>query len=232
MYSSCRGQTSYILLGFPKYTLLIDLVFCCLVPADSVTSHRQLWPDSSQMEHPLASLQPSATHQTSRFGPAERGIWQHTKMAVECFGFREKGAELRSTLTGAKGDVRAERHMVSILSWMVLPSLSFNAPFFLLSVKASGQTSRTSVYFMILWQNRLLTLKGERACACVYKCITPSWALDMCVLLAVHVWKAKRWNPSTANDPNTVNPNRCFTVLNAVTWRPDAQRPIPFLPHR
>lgn len=105
-------------------------------------------------------------------------------MAVECFRFREKGAELRSTLTGVRGDVRAEQHMVSILIRMILLSLSFNAPFLLLSVRASAQTSRMSIYFMILWQNHLLTLKGERVCACVYKCTTSSWALDMCVLLA------------------------------------------------
>lgn len=125
----------HILLGFPKYTLLIDFVFCCLVPEDSVTSHRQLQPDSSQMEHPLAFLQLSSMHQTSRFGPAERGIWQCTKRAVECFGFREKRADLRSTLRAVKGDMRAEWHMVS---WMVLLWLTFDAPFFILLVHLGG----------------------------------------------------------------------------------------------
>lgn len=89
-------------------------------------------------------------------------------MAAECFGFREKGPELRSTLTGAKGDVRAERQMISALRWMLHLSLFFDAPVFLLSLKASAPTSRNA--------NDTLTklfINLERR-ESVYKCITPS----------------------------------------------------------
>lgn len=61
-------------------------------------------------------------------------------------------------------------------------------------------------------------LEGERGRQRVWtRSETASCVLDVCVFLAVHVQEAECWNPSTANYPNTINPNRCFTTLNAVT---------------
>lgn len=105
----------------------------------------------------------SSTQQTSRFGPAERGIWQRTKMAAECFGFKEMGAELRATLTGAKGDVRADRHMVGILSWTGLLLLSFDAPFFLLS-GISADIQNVKLLYDILTKSFINLERREGVC--------------------------------------------------------------------
>lgn len=113
----------------------------------------------------LLLFSPSSTHQTSRFGPTERGIWQHTKMAAKCFGFRKKGAESRSTLTGAKGDVRADRHIVSILSWMGLFLLFFDAPFLLLCKGLSADIQDVKLLYNILTKS-FINLERREGCVC------------------------------------------------------------------
>lgn len=92
-------------------------------------------------------------------------------------------------------------------------------------------TEFQNIYFPDWYFNQLIykTCKGreESECVCVHESVL-LLCVCVCVFLAVHVQGAGCWNPSTANYPNTINPNRCFTMLNAVTWRPDACQAIPF----
>lgn len=102
--------------------------------------------------------------------------------------------------------------------------------------KAWTQTSRKSEFMIDLSAKPFVKLVRSMPCkrvwVCAKKCTRQSCVADVCVFLAVHVQEAGRWNQSTANYPNTINQNRCFSMSNAVTWRPDACQAISSLPCR
>ena len=97
-------------------------------------------------------------------------------------------------------------------------------------LKALTQTSRQSVFMIDLPTKSFFKTCKEyslcavcartRVCVCVpvhvylYATVCKT---GLCSFLAVHVQDAGCWNPSTANYPNTINQNRCFNMLNAVT---------------
>lgn len=187
-------------------------------------------------------------HQMNRFwlqkeelGTAPKRLCWAFVLWVWCFWVHRKGGLTQvhaDRWDHVRGDLGADWCMVSILFSVRLccsrPPLLHSSFFFCVLVCLYSETKGMNrefqnVYFHYSTKSFITLAERENETERERVQVRHSCVVNMCVLLAGHVQEAGRWNPSTANYPNTINPNRCFTMLNAVTWRPDTCLAIPFL---